>query len=411
MRTIRLSPTSMNTFKKCPEKYRIGYVLGWRTLEETEIQRMGNRWHLGREILERPVGSICPLCGGDAALVGGDCPVCVNKGVMPDFDSRIERMVSWLDAVYKYIPDGTDMVEMAVERAKLVASLFGWAWQRSQATEYDVDVLATEIPYDLPVRHPVSCRPLRNVRRVGRIDRLLLINQRTFAIGESKSTSSSVDPDSTFWDRLKMNIQANEYINAARDLQIRGDLIQYGIEPDSEPISHVLFDAWHRPTIRPKKLTQKDSADFVDSGEYCGQTFEVSPEDEAPSSPVLVDGVRAETEPGKKEGTFALRETPDMFQARLFSDIRERPEFYFGQQLVAKTNLDLDTHDWQRYNILTMIRAMTKNGAWYRDESQCEATYKCPYCSICYSKPQIQDNDPVPPGYRCKFTDAELEED
>ena len=186
---------------------------------------------------------------------------------------------------------------------------------------------------------------------------------------EYKSTSRAIDSGSTYWARLNLDTQINTYLQAIRELQLLGALDSRGIGATDPLISEVLYDVWHKPAIRPRKLTQADSKVFAESGEYCGQTFEVDLRLGGYDKRVLVDGAEAEVEPGKKEGTFAIRETPDMFGARLLQSIYEEPEKHL----------------------------------WWTNENQCEATYKCPYVPICYQKLDVYDGETTPPGFRRIF--------
>jgi len=81
---------------------------------------------------------------------------------------------------------------------------------------------------------------------------------------------------------------------------------------------------------RPKKLTQAESKKFLmpenetvdEIGNsptvYMGKRFYVAEHWQGTNLLVLlIDGVRAEVTPGAKEGTFAIRETIGMFNARM----------------------------------------------------------------------------------------------
>jgi hypothetical protein len=90
-----------------------------------------------------------------------------------------------------------------------------------------------------------------------------------------------------------------------------------------------------------------------------------------------------------------------MFGARIFQDMAERPAFYFAQKEIARTDQDLEKFQWQLYDIYQTARNMDKHDAWFTNESQCEATFKCPYCPICYSGCQVGEGI-VPTGFRVK---------
>ena len=170
---------------------------------------------------------------------------------------------------------------------------------------------------------------------------------------------------------------------------------------------------WHKPGISPKKLTQADSAKFVETGEYMGDKFEVicaaatkGADDPVTVNSVIVNRESTEVEPGKKEGTFAIRETPDMFGARLLKDISERPEFYFARKEISRTEADFARLENEIYNIYHTVKFMDKNETWWKNEQQCEATFRCPLINVCYNNVTLDPENP-PEGFKSKFKKQE----
>jgi hypothetical protein len=223
-------------------------------------------------------------------------------------------------------------------------------------------------------------------------------------IGENKTTSRPIDSGSTYWARLRKDTQSKFYIVAARDMQAAGR----GMNEVADQVSGLLHDVFHKPQISPKKLTQAESAEFVQTGEYCGQKFEIAgwtltcmADMIAKLVALRVDGVQAEVEPGKKEGTFALRETPGMFGARLFQDMTTDPAKYFARREIAFTDAELKDFEYQVWALQKMMNEMERTGYWYENENQCEATgsFKCSFCPICYNNVDVF-NGQTPPGYK-----------
>ena len=100
---------------------------------------------------------------------------------------------------------------------------------------------------------------------------------------------------------------------------------------------------------------------------------------------MTINGHDAVLEPAKKEGQFAIRETPEMYGARLLADIAERPEFYFVRRAIPKTDDELNRFQDELLCTFETMRMMSKMGSWYHCEKQCEATYHCDYLDICYN--------------------------
>jgi hypothetical protein len=241
----------------------------------------------------------------------------------------------------------------------------------------------------------------------GRIDKLIELASG-IAVKEHKSTSKSIDPDSTYWGHLNLDVQTTMYIYAARRMQI--EKMQAAGDLGGGPlINTVKYDVYHKPTIRPKKLTQGDSKKFVAgetdevTGTYMGQEFSLALHWEGKNLlKLLVNGTEATIEPGAKPGTFAIRETPDMFGARLLKDITERPEFYFRCIELTRTDAELKAFEQELYDIAQNMRFMIRSNRFYTNEHACEATFRCDYIESCYNRVQV-DQDHVPDGFKCIF--------
>ncbi|KKM22248.1 hypothetical protein LCGC14_1627210, partial [marine sediment metagenome] len=119
---------------------------------------------------------------------------------------------------------------------------------------------------------------------------------------------------------------------------------------------------------------------------------------------VRVDGTLALVEPGAKLGTFTVRETAEMYGARLLADIGERPEFYFRCIPLTKTDQEMEAFKWELLNIYRTMQNMIKTGHWYGNENHCEAKYKCAYIYPCYNRIEVSE-DNVPEGMKCIFKD------
>ena len=113
---------------------------------------------------------------------------------------------------------------------------------------------------------------------------------------------------------------------------------------------------------------------------------------------MFINDVPAEIEPGKKEGTFAIRETPEMYGARLLQDIGTRPDFYFARREVAYSDLELEDFAYSLWNIARTINEMERLGRFYKNEQSCENPFKCPYRSICFNCVKVGPGD-CPPGF------------
>jgi hypothetical protein len=77
---------------------------------------------------------------------------------------------------------------------------------------------------------------------------------------------------------------------------------------------------------------------------------------------------------------------------------------------VVRTTDDLDRVEHDLYNIYQSIRLMDKSGHWYCDESQCEATFRCAYCPICYNSLDVFDGETPVDGFKRIFKENQHED-
>jgi len=383
----KLSATMLNDFKTCPYRTYLKYVCGIIPEEETDALRMGTNWHRVLEIISMKPGSVCPDCCKTQKQP--DCPLCEGTDILPDDTNELIARV--LNAAYADKPDSKTTVEWEAERAILLYSAIGYLWHWE---DDEFEVVAEEVPFKIPLLSPTSGRKLPNVAITGKIDKISRSPLGIYYIDEHKSTGKDISPDSRYWSHLKLDLQTTLYPYAARRLQLNGDLEDYGITADDPLISGVRYDAWHKPGIRPKKLTQAESKKFVETGEYMDQEFKVT--GTIPGN-IRVDEELAEIELGKKEGTFAIRETASMYGARVLADIVADPNKFFYRKEVGRTDADIEKFERELYSMYQAIKFIDRNNGWWHCEKQCEATYRCPYTEICYNGLDVTEN--VPNGF------------
>ena len=384
-KTWKMSASLISCFKACAFRCYAKYVLGIIQDKDSDALRMGTGWHRCLEILGMEPGAVCSECAGKGQK-NPDCPICQGTDIM--CDNMMDAVVRHLNQAYEHVPVYKTREEWLTERAILLYSIAGYNW-RYEADSYEV--VAEEIPFELPVRNPASGRALPHVTLVGKIDKIVRSPEGLLYIDEHKSTSSSLDSDSTLWSHLNLDTQTTLYPFAARVLQLEGKLEQYGIKATDPLITGVRYDVWHKPGIKPKKLSQADSKQFVEDGVYMGEVFEVTWPGHRET--VTINGESVEVELGKKEGTFAIRETPGMFGARLLADIGERPDFYFARKELARTELDFKRFENELYGIYKSLRFIDSTGAWWHNEQQCEATFRCHMIPYCYNNIEPDPSD------------------
>lgn len=376
-----LSATSIATFKACPQKFRLAYREGLRLDEDTDAQRMGTNWHALHEVYHNAYTQ------------------------QQDHDAAFAAAVDHLNEQYATVPDTKTPEEWETERQVLLVSfmVYQWYW-----ADDPYEVLASEVAFDLPLHHPKVGLPLltSEVVRRGKIDHVVRWHGMVGNL-ERKSTSKAIDASSDFWDRSQKDTQVSMYALAFRDMQEHG-LEHYGIhgvEPH-ERVGNTLYDVWRKPTIKPAKLTQKDTTTLIETGSYCDVEFAVVVEAE---DQITVDGEPAEVEVGKS-GKPAIRETSAMFAARLTADMQERPEHYFARKEIPRTDQNIRKFRTELFNIYQAQKLYANTGCWFENESQCRATFKCAYIPICYGPgaDAVCDGETTPEGFKRIYTDITI---
>ncbi len=387
------SATSITDFKNCPTLYYLRHVLRLRPVEDADTLRVGTNWHRCLELLTLIPGEVCPECVSPNRTMGptDTCFVCQGSGVIPDDLHAV--LIRHLNKAYKTCPPSVNLTDWEVERIILLYSALGWDWFWQ---DDKIETVAREVPFDRQV-NPVY-------RRRGKIDKIIR-RAAALMIEEHKSTSKPIDPGSLYWDRLNLDSQITMYIIEARHAQLAGELEQYGIAATDPLISGVLYDVWHKPMIKPKKLSMADSKAFTSTGKgmYHGEEFKTEIFDGGAGiglDSIKINGIDAEITSDKKEGTFAIKETPEMFGARLLADIRENPEKHFARKFIPRTDEELARFDREFYNLARVAQFMTDRDLWFVNENRCTATYKCSFYPICFYNQDVTNGN-VPDGFKC----------
>ena len=361
--TIRLSASAIDNWKSCPIRWLNSNIHRVRKIEETDSRRQGVSWHKVHEL---------------------------NR----DMDAVTE----YINEQYTTVPPYKTAEEWEIERVILLYCFSGYNWYYDQQPD-QYTVIATEIEFEMPLYDAVG-NEIVGVTVVGKIDQIVQDEYGNLYVREFKSTSLTINDE--YWDHLNLDPQVSIYVQAANWLKMNGKLEEYGIKAsDRAMIRRVLYNVWHKPKIGPKFITQKASKELVSTGVYCDQKFTVTFNQEPPpdgTEYLVVNGVTAIIEPGKKPGTFAIYETPDMFGARLLQDVVERPEFYFQQKELCRTPEQMVKFQQELLNIYAMMKYQLENELWYTNDKQCSARFRCEYKALCDNGVMVDPANP-PEGY------------
>ena len=208
---------------------------------------------------------------------------------------------------------------------------------------------------------------------------------------EYKTTSSSLEPDSDYWLRLRADTQILMYVAAARAM--------------GWDIATVVYDVTRKPAIRPKSVPVLDDAGrkvvLDGEGRRC----------------LKADGSPRESGDAAKGWTLRTREeTPEEFGQRLYADATANPDFYFCRREVPVLADDLEEFADLRVQVSRMIldrRAQQRRmdagtpwRAWPRHVNgmQCPG---CEFAGFCLQN-SVPDLAHPPAGYAVGEAHSEL---
>lgn len=277
-------------FRTCPRKHQYRYEFGLRRDVQGYAARVGSAFH--------------------AALDAN------AKG--QDVSAAIEAIMD-------------DPYDMALVAAMYQGHLARWA-------NYPLEVVASELPFSLPMVNPESGRSSRTWEMQGVIDRIVRLPDGRLALGENKTTSRDFVPGSDYWTQIRFDQQISIYIIAARALG-------YDVET-------VLYDVTRRPALRPLKATPEDKRKY------------------------------------KKDGTLYANqrdkdETPEAYAARVAGAIKAEPEKHFARIEIARLDADLAECQQELWQQQKAIRTAQIAGHWYRNPQACFSPFQCDYLDIC----------------------------
>lgn len=383
MNKLYLSASAIADFKACPMRYMLHYVEGLVLAEVKDSLRIGTNYHRLHEILGMKPGGKCEcqnphnIPTGATWIPNPICPLCDGKGKLPE--DLMDAVIGELEYTYadNKCPASKELKDWQVEKHILLNTIAGyrWYWQHSQK------VIQSEIAFNTYLVNPDTSEKLEHVVLKGKIDKIIELNNKV-AEREYKSTSSDISSGSDYWKHLNLDTQTLLYIYIGQRLQYEGILKNI----EERVLNTAYYDVWHKPQIKPKKLSQADTKKFFKTKEYFGVKFDIGGEfNQGNHLFVNINDVPAEMFLGKGEKSWSVAETPEMFGARYLADIAETPEKYFACKEIERSPDEIATFERELYNICQTIQLMRANNCWFKNEHQCEAKFKCPYVDICYN--------------------------
>lgn len=270
-----LTTSRVGAFMACPRRHQWAYEWGIRRERDGRSITIGKAYHAA---LEK-----------------------INTGTPPDTAAAEAR---------------SPELEDEIDREITACMVSGWAWRWSEAPMFK-RILAAEKVFEF--------KPFKGARFTvaGKIDVIGELEDGRVAVGEYKTTSEDLSPESDYWRRLLIDRQISGYVLGARSLGF--------------PADDVVYDAARLPGIRPRLLSRKSEE----------------------------------------------RESMEQFAARLMESIAEKPDWYFARHRIARLDADLEEWRLDMAHVAGMIGESRKRGRWPRNTDACKRWGTCPYFGPC----------------------------
>lgn len=279
-----------------------------------------------------------------------------EQGLVPDVDDEALTIGSAIHRMFETQAAGGDVWPVlqeakiepyAYQGAANMWMAYDWHWKQAP-----LDMLACEVPFDLPLNNPETGSPTPLFRRAGKIDGIVRLADGRLAVLERKTTTTDISLDEDYWVRLRMDSQITGYFLAAREL--------------GYDVQTILYDVLKRPTIRPQKATPEESRKFTKDGKlYANQRLE--------------------------------DEEPEAYGARAMQAYMEEPTKFFQRVEIPRSEAQLDEYRWELWWQQQQIRERQLSGRWIRNTRSCVWPRPCRYLSLCS---QGYDPSSVPSGFK-----------
>jgi hypothetical protein len=313
-----LTQSSVRAFRKCQRAYENGYVKLVRPAVDHEALRFGSIWH---EIRER--------WWIEQAIAHG----------------RMVRTSSTESTSPLGYLAGLDLDPYIKVQ---LACMLGGYHQRWSGMVSELDIIGTEVPFDLPVTNPTSNKDSRTWRMQGKIDGVVRENGNLWVV-EEKTARGDLTPESAYWRRLEVDPQCSTYYSAVQKI--------YGEVP-----AGILYFVNVKPQVRPYKATPTDKRRYTAKGWLDKRQHD---EDES----------------------------PEAFMLRLGEHIAEQPERYYQLVRVMRLERDIRESELDIWHTAKAIHEADKSGVYLRNPDSCINLFgqSCNYLPVCTNRASLDD--------------------
>lgn len=228
-------------------------------------------------------------------------------------------------------------------------------WGEQELMALEIEALTVSDLYN-----PATQAKSRSFIMAGKKDVLIEEGGLLWLMDHKTCSEDITDPNAPYW----------------RQLVIEGQHLHYALleHLNGRRIEGAIWDVARKPTISPKQIAKADQRFVVNSGRYFTQ--EVTDED-------------------IREMQISGRETHRMYEMRLFYDAtRERPEFYFQRQRIARLDGDLLEYATELWGHTQDLLICRRENRWPRTSGACMAWGRpCVFLGVCSGHDSIESQN------------------
>lgn len=369
-----LTPSRLKTYRECPRKHYISYVLGYRPVVTSDAFRFGTLWH---DVYEKGLLAVSELQPGD------------------------ERAYDlFLRAATDSVPRDTD----AYEAAKVRALLRGvTAVLRERQFFHHHEILAVEKPFMFPHVNPATGRPSPLWQRAGKIDAILRHRASgRIRVMEHKTTDDPIEIDAVYWQNLSLDTQISQYVLGVEVMH-----------PDIT-VDEVVYDVVRKTGFRPLRATPPESRKFTQA------KFKQCPECKKKggylTAPHTIDGVKCEFDPEKADphngayigpnrlctdrggalyaGQRLDDETPQEYEKRVWEeDVLPNLHGHYAVQVIPRTEGQIEAHLRETWAWSQAMREDRSMGFAPMNPDACHRFGTCPFFDVCTNRVSLEDTN------------------
>lgn len=314
-----LRQSEMKTWRACPRAYYLRHVCRIRPVNDTEALRFGSLMH---RLLEQWWRA--------AAL----------EPLSPD---------GWICAAMAQLGSESTIDPVAGARARALMAGYHCCWTRDGEHTYEgkrIRVLGAEVPFFGPMLDPDTGNPVEGWQISGTLDAVCEIDGQIYGV-EHKTSSEDVTPGSTYWERLRMDIQVGHYYAGLRAL---------GYE-----CGGILYDVIVKPRQAPLLATPAERRRY------------------------RADGTLYAAQRGDDE-------TIDDYTLRLIDEISARPEMYYRRAVVVRFDREEREAMRDARDAAGEIEDARRAHRWPRNPGSCRMYgARCEYWPACAGEASIDD--------------------